>query len=234
MADRPVTPADNVTPFEREALSDGERTKKSASAGRKGFDPEMRTRLVDAACAIMGEEGADGVKARALATRAGIAVGSVYNLFADLDEVVRAANGRTYDDLYAVETEALETARAAGEDPREQMLALAHAYLEFVKDNQRRWQGVLSFNRRQTVAPPRWYLEKEIELFRIIERAIEPLPGAADPTRRRLTARALWASIHGIVTIAVANGFLMQPIEDVWEQIKIIVNAVAAEMKEIK
>ncbi|MEL7489035.1 MAG: TetR-like C-terminal domain-containing protein, partial [Pseudomonadota bacterium] len=87
------------------------------------------------------------------------------------------------------------------------------------------------FNRGQTEPPPRWYMEKELALFRIIEDAIAAFPGAQDPNVRRLHARALWASIHGIVTIAVADGFLMQPIDEVWEQISIIVSAVAASLE---
>jgi len=39
------------------------------------------------------------------------------------------------------------------------------------------------------------------------------------------------ASVHGIITIAVSDGFLMQPIETVREQIKIIVTAVAATLE---
>jgi AcrR family transcriptional regulator len=196
-------------------------------AGRKGFEPEVREAVVEAARKAMDSKGLEGVKARPIAQRAGISVGSIYNLFGDLDAVVRAVNGKTYDELYAIEMKALEDARAAGKDPREQMLALAEAYLDFVESHQTRWQATLAFNRGQTESPPRWYVEKELALFRIIEDALAAFPGVADANRRRLHARALWASIHGIVTIAVADGFLMQPIEDVWDEIRIVVNAVA-------
>lgn len=246
----PCSPPDNRSPaiprpYQRERLDGDAETPTDTGAaaderippaprkavGRKGFDPKMRDALVDAACAILSETGVEGVKARAIAKRAGIAVGSVYNLFTDLDDVLRAANARTYDDLYAAEMTALDQAGKDGAAPPAQMLALALAYLDFVKNNQRRWQGVLAFNRRQTEPPPRWYLEKELGLFQIIERVIAPLPGAADPVRRRITAHALWASIHGVVTLSIANGHFMQPAEDVWEQIKVVVNAVAADLQ---
>lgn len=229
MGDDANTPNIAIPPaaYERERIGEAPRR----GPGRRGFDPEVRERVIAAAQSFMDEKGLDAVKARAIARETGIAVGSVYNLFGDLDELVRIVNGRTYDELYAIETAALEAARAVGEDPRRQMLALARAYLEFVAARQRRWQATLAFNRAQTAPPPRWYMEKELALFRIIEDAIAAFPGARDPARRRLTARALWASIHGIVTIAVADGFLMQPIDDVWEEIRIIVNAVAASLE---
>lgn len=201
------------------------------SVGRRGFDPEVREAVIAAAAKALESKGLEGAKARLIAQRAGISVGSIYNLFGDLDDLIRIVNGRTYDELHAIETSALEEARAAGLSPREHMLALAKAYLEFVESQQVRWLAVLAFNRGQTDTPPRWYLEKELALFRIIEDAISAFPKAENTNVRRLNARALWASIHGIVTIAVADGFLMQPIDEVWEQIKIIVNAVAASLE---
>ena len=200
--------------------------------GRKGFDPEVRAAVIAAAAKALDSKGLEGAKARLIAQRAGISVGSIYNLFGDLDDLIRIVNGETYDELHGIETSALNEAREKGLSPRDQMLALAKAYLEFVEAHQTRWLAVLAFNRGQTEAPPRWYLEKELALFGIIEDAIESFPKAKNANVRRLNARALWASIHGIVTIAVADGFLMQPIEEVWEQIKIIVNAVAASLEE--
>ena len=221
-----VTPQ-RKKPFAREPLS-AEATAPAKSTGRRGFDPEVREKVIASALRAMETKGLEGVKARPIAQRSGIAVGSIYNLFGDLDELVRVVNGRTYDELYAVEMKALETSRKSDASPTDQMLALAGAYLDFVENHQTRWQATLAFNRGQTEPPPRWYAEKELALFRIIEDAITPFPGVEDAVKRRLHARALWASIHGIVTIAVADGFLMQPIDDVWEQIKIIVNSVAA------
>ena len=204
---------------------------RSANVGRKGFDETVRETVIAAALAAMEEGGLAAVKARGIAAKAGIAVGSIYNLFGDLDDLVRIVNGRTYDELLVLERAALEVAQKAGESPREQMLALAGAYLEFVEHHQTRWLATLAFNRGRQEAPPRWYLEKELALFRVIEDAISGFPGAQDPLVRRRHARALWASVHGIVTVAVADGFLMQPIDEVSEQIGIIVRAVAASLE---
>ena len=201
------------------------------SAGRKGFNPDMREHVIKAATRAIEAKGLEGLKARPIAQRAGISVGSIYNLFGDLDELTRIINGRTYDALYEIERSALEQAREAGKSPREQMLDLAAAYLDFVETHQAIWLAALAFNRNQSELPPQWYLDKEQALFRIIEDAIATFPGAAEIDARQNNARALWASIHGIVTVAVADGFLMQPIANVWTQIQIIVNAVAGSLE---
>jgi len=198
---------------------------------RRKIGADKRELVIDAAARAMNAKGLDGIHARTLAARAGISVGSIYNLFSDLDELIRIVNAQTYKELHSEVSEALEKARKEGDSPRDQMLALAERYLDYVETHQTRWLAALAFNRSRSDSPPAWYLELELSLFKVIEDALEAFPKAEDIKTRQNNARALWASVHGIVTVAVADGFLMQPIEDVWEQIQIIVNAVAASLE---
>lgn len=195
--------------------------------GRKALPESMRAAAVQAAAMIMEKEGLAGVKARPVAKLAGVSVGSIYNMFGDLDELIRLVNGGTYDKLYTVVASTREASTAAGKSPHEVLLDLAQAYLGFVETHQTCWLSVLSFNRQRSEPPPQWYLEKELALLRVIEDTIAPLPGGQDPADRHTKARALWASVHGIVTLAVADGFMMQPLDEVWRQMKVIVDAVA-------
>jgi len=189
---------------------------------------QKKEAIFKAATKAMTTQGLDGIHARVIAQHAGVSVGTIYNLYGDLDTLIRQLNAKTYDALFAVVDSALSKAVEAQKPPRYQLLDLAHAYLDFVEHHQRPWLAVLAFNRSQTEPPPKWYLEKEQILFHVIEKALNDFPKArADQQLRHNHARALWASVHGIVTIAVADGFLMQPIEAVWTQIQIIVNAVA-------
>jgi len=198
---------------------------------RRKIGADKRERVIEAAVKAMNAKGLDGIHARTLAARAGISVGSIYNLFSDLDELTRIVNAQTYDELHNEVSGALETAQARNEAPRDQLLALAERYLNYVETHQTRWLAVLAFNRGRSELPPKWYLEKETSLFKVIEAALEAFPGAQNNKVRNNNARALWASVHGIVTIAVADGFLMQPIDDVRAQIEIVVNAVAASLE---
>ena len=230
-----MSPNEISTPSTETELSSGldENTIKNPAkpAKRKRFEPEIREHVIKAATRAIESKGLDGIKARPIAQRAGISVGSIYNLFGDLDELTRIVNGRIYDALYEIERRALEEARRSGKSSRDQMMDLAAAYLEFVETHQSSWNAALTFNRSQSELPPQWYFEKEQALFRIIEDAIATFPGAKDIDTRKNTARALWASIHGIVTVAIADGFLMQPIANVWTQIQIIINAVARSLE---
>ena len=56
---------------------------------------QLREALTDAAARAIADHGLSGLKARALADEAGCAVGAIYNVVADLDELVLLANART-------------------------------------------------------------------------------------------------------------------------------------------
>ncbi len=193
---------------------------------------DKRAQVIDVAVRAMNAKGLDGIHARTLSARVGISVGTIYNLFSDLDELTRIVNGQTYDELLTEVSGALSAARGAGAPPRDQMLALADRYLNYVEAHQTRWLAVLAFNSQTTADPPDWYRKKELALFKVIEDALDAFPVAQTNEQRHTHARALWASVHGIVTMAVTDGFLMQPIENVREQMQIIVSAVAATLEQ--
>jgi AcrR family transcriptional regulator len=178
----------------------------------------------------MREGGPDAVKARVIARALGVSVGTVYNLFGQLDELFLQTNARVYDELYEAVTAARDEERARGGDAPRQMKALARAYLAFVARNAELWSGVLAYNRRGRAGQPSWYREKERALLGVIGETIEAFPGAGDAARRQIAARALWAAVHGIVTVSVTGRGLIAPEGEVREQLDLIVGAVAAKL----
>lgn len=186
---------------------------------------ELRSRAVAEARRLLADGGPDQVKARMLAVRLGVSVGTIYNLFGQLDEVLFLVNGEVYDELLAA-TEKAIAGIAPGADPADRALALSNAYLDFVSTHQDLWSGVLAFNRRSKPSVPEWYKEKERALLNTAAHALEDIPGPATATERELAARATWAAIHGIVTISVGPHGLIATREDIARQIELIVRAV--------
>ena len=178
----------------------------------------------------MKEGGPDAVKAREIAKALGVSVGTVYNLFGHLGELILRLNGQVYDELYGAVTTGLAAAVAADEDATGQMVALSNAYLHFVAENSGLWGGVLAYNRRSREAPPVWYRKKELALLGVIAETIKAFPGAADEAERDIATRALWAAVHGIVTISVARGGLIAPEDEVRAQMELVVRSVAARL----
>ena len=198
---------------------------------RTAQDPDaLRARAIDEARVLMREGGPEAVKARAVAQALGVSVGTVYNLFGHLGELVLALNGQVYDALYEAVTAGRAAAAAEGADASGQMVALARAYLRFVAENSQLWGGVLAYNRASREAPPVWYRKKELALLGVIAETIAGFPGAEDEARRDIATRALWAAVHGIVTISVARGGLIAPEDEVQAQMDLVVEAVAAKL----
>src|SRR5205807_6333276 len=60
---------------------------------------KLRDALIEAAECTVGAEGLRGMKARDLALAVGCAVGAIYNVFADLDDLIFAVNAVTLEQL---------------------------------------------------------------------------------------------------------------------------------------
>src|SRR5437868_1295863 len=126
---------------------------------------EVRVALINATLSLMEEGGLASVKARAVAEQAGVSVGTVYNLFGNVDQLILAANLKIYDELGAVgvgrmaviERDLQKRIKAGkvADTPRERLharlLGLGETYVEFVSANANRWSALLAFNRTRAV-----------------------------------------------------------------------------------
>jgi AcrR family transcriptional regulator len=176
----------------------------SLRSPRVGRDVQ-RVRALTAAREILAAEGVRALNARRVAGEIGVAVGTLYNLFENFDEVILTLNLETL--------EALEQAFTAlpplTPDPEAAILTIAEAYLDFTDANRNRWASLLEF---KTAAPHRFidaFPEVIGRLVAWVERALAPLfpPGAED--QRRLSAAVLWTSLEGIAALNSANNLRM-------------------------
>ncbi len=161
---------------------------------------ELYDLALEAAREIAGEEGLRGLTARRVGRLIGYSAGTLYNLFENLDDLIVHLNGRTLDALY----EACAAARP-NDDPEAALGALALAYIGFTGDHPKLWNTLFEHHLPEGRELPDWHFEKVQRLFGLVERAIAPLfpPGRED--ERLHTARVLWASLHGICSLAGAD-----------------------------
>jgi AcrR family transcriptional regulator len=156
---------------------------------------DIRTRATDLAERIVLEKGGDALNARGLAKALDISVGSLYNAFGDLDGVVRAVNARSSDRLASKLREAV---REAGEDRRSKVTAIGEAYFDFAVSERRSWW--MLFERNVDMVPDDKAREMQEGLLRMLI-----LAGGGDPSspQHRQFFLLLWASVHGLVSLAV-------------------------------
>ncbi|MBV8765651.1 MAG: TetR/AcrR family transcriptional regulator [Hyphomicrobiales bacterium] len=174
--------------------------------GASGRRLELKERLIGAASRLIEAHGLAGVKARALAEGAGCALGAIYTVFADLDALILAVSARTLERL-----EAHLDAAAVSEKPhmapreavRQQLVALALAYLDFAYAHRAIWRALFEHRLAEGRAVPEWMVENQSRLFRRVEALLGPLVPRLDAAQRALLARSLFSAVHGQVLLGL-------------------------------
>ena len=161
----------------------------------------IREKATELAERIVLEKGGDALHARGLAKELNISVGSLYNAFGDLDGVVRAVNVRCADRL-AEKLRAAALSEAA--DPITRINAIGAAYFDFALAEPRRWY--MLFERDSDLQLDLRAQELQEGLLDMLIRA-----GDGDPDNRqhREFYLMLWASVHGIVSLACRPSITM-------------------------
>src|SRR5713226_8236147 len=100
---------------------------------------KLRDKLILAAERSIGAAGLAGLKTRELAREIGCANGAVYNLVADMDELILRVGSRTLErlDVSLTEAESKEPASAI-----ETLVCIAIAYCDFAAENIGLWRAL--------------------------------------------------------------------------------------------
>jgi AcrR family transcriptional regulator len=191
------------------------------TASRRG---RLRDALTDAAVASITSQGLSGLKARALADAAGCAVGAIYNVVSDLDELILLVNARTLVALAAT----LGSGRKSGRGPDwaiAELVELALAYLDFAAAHRQLWRALFDHRLPAGRDLPSWYRDEQQHLFDYVERPLAELQPAAAPARRALLARSLFSAVHGLVALGLEEKLQPIPLPVLREQVTTMVTA---------
>lgn len=162
---------------------------------------KLHVDLIDAAEARIAANTVGQLRARDLAADVGCSVGAIYNVFDDLDALILHVSLRTLNriDVAMQETGALY---AAGEKI-DCMVQLAFTYFGFVRENHSLWRALFDHDLPADYPLPDWVLEGQTTLFRHIEEPLKDYMPNADEQDLMHTARSLFASVHGIVSLSM-------------------------------
>ena len=193
----------------------------------------LKVSLIDAAEQGISAYGLPGLRARTLAERIGCAVGAIYNVVADLDELIMLVNSRT---LAALEVELLAADRSVdlrgGEAAIERLCRMALAYLDFATARRPRWRALFDHRLPPGKTVPDWYLDDQMRLFAYVEAPLgELLPGLST-ARRALIARSLFSAVHGMVTLGLEEKLQALAPGALREQVRFLVTALGRGLRE--
>lgn len=186
---------------------------------------KLREQLLPLARTRIADRGLTGFRARDLAADAGCALGTIYNAFDDLDELVLYVNSGTLADL---DQKLRDAVAAAQQPPVEQLVALAHAYLDFAIEHPHLWMSLFEHRMPPGREVPAWHLQEHDVLFRHIARLLEELMGAPSPELVRLKARTLFSAVHGVVSLGLERRFIAVPADLLRTELADLVRACAS------
>lgn len=146
---------------------------------------------------IVETDGYLGLTARSVAHAIGYSPGTLYNLFENIDDIVLHLNGRTLDRLYDRLAEVPDVG-----DPEADLRRLLNGYLGFIEDHPHLWQVLFEYKWSKDRPRPQWYVQKAARALGLVERSLAPLFPERDGHRLADAARILWASLHGICSLA--------------------------------
>src|SRR5882762_8790788 len=183
---------------------------------------KLREDLILAAERIISAGGLAALKTRELAREIGCANGAVYNLVEDMDELVLLVGSRTLRRLDAALTEAESVGPPA---PTEKLVRIAVAYCDFAAENLELWRALFEHRMTPGKPIPEWAVSEQMDLFRHIFQPLAALLPSQPAAELGVTARSLFAAVHGMVLLGFEQKLIAVPVEALRAEIAVITRA---------
>lgn len=182
---------------------------------------DLREKLIEIAERTIAQDGLGALRARALAQAAGCALGAIYNVFSDLDQLVLAVNGRTFLRLGQQVRSSVASEPLA--HPARQLVLMAQGYRQFATANRSLWLALFDVRLRSDDDVPDWYWREMAALFEIISAPLATLFPQHSPEQRDLWVRTLFSAVHGIVLLGIEKRISGVPDDRVAEMLELLV-----------
>ena len=177
---------------------------------------ELSIMIVEAAFEFVKDEGISGVSTRKIAKEIGYTVGTLYNIFSNLDDIFLYVNAKTIDILM------LEIQENIKQDApvREQIEYITNSYIEFSSDKYNLWHLLFKYHMSDTQDIPVWYTKKLHDLYNLVAKVISPL-GNNDIN---YYVAIYWSTIHGFCVLENSGKFKRVGIESTNEMYKLFLD----------
>lgn len=157
---------------------------------------ELKEMAIVAGVSLLENGGLEALTARAIAGRIGYTVGTLYNVFEDLEDIVMHINAATLHEMYATFVPLSKSSKA----PQKRILDIARAYGDYARANPARW-NLLHHSPRNTKLPE-WFHEAATSIFTMGEGLLLQIEGVNKKVAHE-AARVLWAGMHGICALSI-------------------------------
>jgi AcrR family transcriptional regulator len=157
---------------------------------------ELGKLILTAARRIVCEKGIDALTARKIASEVGYTVGTIYQHFGNMDDLVHRMNGETLGMLFDH-----CSSLPAQESPGVRLLSLARAFVNFAEKHPKEWDAVISYR----YGPDHvWSVDYDAMVNRLLGLLAEATGSLYCEELRDqqvLDIRLLWVSMFGIFSL---------------------------------
>jgi len=164
---------------------------------------ELEQLIVGAGHTLLAEVGYQRFSAREVAKRIGYSVGTIYNVFPSLDDLMLAINGRTF--LIWAET----IAKSLEADDADRIALMVASYFDFATTNRNLWMAIYDHRLPVGVPFPERYARQRGVLTDILRGEIAAVLPPATRARAPELARSLLAVVHGHCVFALNGTFAL-------------------------
>lgn len=185
---------------------------------------DLREKLVVAAESRIDRDGAVALRARDLAGDVGCAVGAIYTAYDDLNALIMAVNGRTFQKLGHQVAASVQAAE--NEVATQRLILMSNAYLAFAAENTNLWRALFDLKMQAGDRVPEWYVQALRDLFANIARPVAELFPNDGPEELDLMVRALFSSVHGIVLLGLEQRISAVPLDKIKQMIAQILSQI--------
>ena len=187
---------------------------------------ERRAHLVEVARGLIATHGLRSLKVRDVATSAGCSIGTVYNEFVDLDELVLAVNRDTM--------RALEAAVAAvpSEDPVQQLHGFAQGYLAFASEHANLLRSLFEHRMEGDRPFPEDLLDMVRGTFALMYPPLLRLLPDYPTDQVAMQARTMFSAAHGIISLGLEERLVAVQPDQLREQLKVFVDTYVAGLRQ--
>lgn len=185
---------------------------------------DLKLRLIEAARNRIAADGLANLRARDVTQDVGCALGGLYTVFADLDELIIHVNSATLKTLEA----SLALAEVKNRTPTDRLRNLARGYLLFAVTHRNLWKALFDHHPPEGRPSPEWHLEEHMFLMGVIAEPLAELQPDMSETARAIRARTLFGAVHGVVSISLEGRFVGLPIESLEQELDDFILTVAA------
>ena len=164
---------------------------------------DLKARLLKCTIARIQKDGMRSLRARDLAQDAGCALGAIYNIYNDLDELVFYAKVEVFRNMEESLAEVMQ--EASHLPPLDQLRMLTSSYLDFANNNTNLWSALFTGDLTDRHDVPDWYQEALQRLMGYISGPLKQVAPNQTDEELSLNTRTLFSAVHGVILLTIQD-----------------------------